>query len=171
MASSSNGRQNSFPFNGKLKEQVFIEQPQGYIKEGEEQKVCHLKRALYGLKQAPRAWYSRIDSYFTQHEFKKCAYEHTLYIKDSKEGKLVICLYVDDLIIASNSMQLIDEFKISMNKEFEMTDMGRLHYFLGMEVLYDNGNIILSQRKYMRNLLEKFRMTQCNTVSTPRNTD
>ncbi|KAJ0599630.1 putative RNA-directed DNA polymerase [Helianthus annuus] len=85
--------------NGKLNEQVYIEQPQGYIKQGEERKLCHLKRALYGLKQAPRAWYSRIDSYFMQREFRKCAYEHTLYIKDTNEGKLVICLYVDDLII------------------------------------------------------------------------
>ncbi|KAJ0590261.1 putative RNA-directed DNA polymerase [Helianthus annuus] len=153
--------------NGKLNEQVYIEQPQGYIKHGEERKVCHLQRALYGLKQAPRAWYSRIDSYFLQNKFKKSAYEHTLYIKDINKGKLVICLYVDDLIIASNSMHLITKFKESMNREFEMTDMGRLHYFLGMEVLYEDGNIILSQRKYMKNLLDKYKMTQCNTVSTP----
>uniref|UniRef100_A0A251T6N3 Putative zinc finger, CCHC-type n=1 Tax=Helianthus annuus TaxID=4232 RepID=A0A251T6N3_HELAN len=153
--------------NGKLKEQVFIDQPQGYIKPGEETKVCHLKRALYGLKQAPRAWYSRIDTYFIHHNFRKCTYEHTLYIKSTKEGKLVICLYVDDLIIASNSMKLISEFKDEMKKEFEMTDMGKLHYFLGMEVSYEDGNIILSQKKYMRNLLEKYRMNQCNTVSTP----
>ncbi|KAJ0566228.1 putative RNA-directed DNA polymerase [Helianthus annuus] len=153
--------------NGKLEEQVYIEQPQGYIQKGEEKKVCHLKRALYGLKQAPRAWYSRIDAYFIQNKFKKCIYEHTLYIKDTNEGKLVICLYVDDLILASSSMRLISDFKESMKKEFEMTDMGCLHYFLGMEVSYENGNIILSQKKYMRSLLEKFRMTSCNTVSTP----
>uniref|UniRef100_A0A251VEZ8 Putative zinc finger, CCHC-type n=1 Tax=Helianthus annuus TaxID=4232 RepID=A0A251VEZ8_HELAN len=153
--------------NGELKEQVYIEQPQGYVKPGEETKVCHLKRALYGLKQAPRAWYSRIDTYFIQHDFKKCTYEHTLYTKDAKEGKLVICLYVDDLIIASSSMKQITDFKEEMKKEFEMTDMGKLHYFLGMEVLYENGNIILSQRKYMRNLLERYKMTQSNTVSTP----
>uniref|UniRef100_A0A251SEE8 Putative reverse transcriptase, RNA-dependent DNA polymerase n=1 Tax=Helianthus annuus TaxID=4232 RepID=A0A251SEE8_HELAN len=100
-------------------------------------------------------------------QFRKCTYEHTLYIKDTKDGKLVICLYVDDLIIASNSMKLISEFKDEMKKEFEMTDMGKLHYFLGMEVSYEDGNIILSQKKYMKNLLEKYRMSQCNTVSTP----
>uniref|UniRef100_A0A251RQU6 Putative ribonuclease H-like domain, Reverse transcriptase, RNA-dependent DNA polymerase n=1 Tax=Helianthus annuus TaxID=4232 RepID=A0A251RQU6_HELAN len=145
--------------NGKLEEQVYIEQPEGYIKKGEEKKVCFLKRALYGLKQAPRAWYSRIDTYFIKNEFKKCIYEHTLYIKNTSEGKIVICLYVDDLIIASNSIKLITEFKESMKKEFEMTDTGQLHYFLGMELTYENGNITLSQKKYMRNLLEKYRMT------------
>ncbi|KAJ0586508.1 putative RNA-directed DNA polymerase [Helianthus annuus] len=154
--------------NGNLNEQVYVEQPKGYVKKGHEEKVCLLKCALYGLKQAPRAWYSRIDNYFKLHGFKRCTYEHTLFIKDTNEGKLVICLYVDDLIIASNPMNLINAFKSMMKKEFEMTDMGKLHYFLGMEVSYENGNITLSQRKYMRSLLEKYRMTQCNSVSTPR---
>ena len=84
--------------NGFLSEEVYIHQPPGYIKKGEEHKVCRLKKALYGLKQAPRAWYNRIDSYFTTHGFKKCVHEHTLYIKATKGNMLLVCLYVDDLV-------------------------------------------------------------------------
>uniref|UniRef100_A0A251UJX2 Putative ribonuclease H-like domain-containing protein n=1 Tax=Helianthus annuus TaxID=4232 RepID=A0A251UJX2_HELAN len=153
--------------NGNLKEQVYIDQPEGYVKKGEERKVCHLKKALYGLKQAPRAWYIRIDEYFRSHGFKKCIYEHTLFTKISKHSRIIICLYVDDLILASDSLNMIEELKESMKCEFEMTDLGNLHYFLGMEVNYDNGNIMPSQQKYARNLLEKFKMENCHALSTP----
>lgn len=67
--------------NGELKESVYVEQPQGFIKKGEEHKVCRLKKALYGLKQAPRAWFMRIESYFIREDFKKSHYDHTLFIQ------------------------------------------------------------------------------------------
>ncbi|KAJ0705145.1 putative RNA-directed DNA polymerase [Helianthus annuus] len=134
---------------------------------GEERKVCHLKKALYGLKQAPRAWYNRIDRFFGSNGFKKCVYEHTLFIKNTKTSKMVICLYVDDLIIASDSLSMINQLKDSMKKEFEMTDLGILHYFLGMKKEYESGNITLSQQKYAKGLLKKFKMEKCNIISTP----
>ncbi|KAI3521063.1 hypothetical protein L1887_10522 [Cichorium endivia] len=77
---------------------VYVEQPAGYVKTGDEHKVCRLKKALYGLKQAPRAWYSRIEGYFTSHGFQRCVHEHTLYIKAVEGNILVVCLYVDDLV-------------------------------------------------------------------------
>ncbi|XP_021985447.1 secreted RxLR effector protein 161-like [Helianthus annuus] len=80
---------------------------------------------------------------------------------------MVICLYVDDLIIASDSLQMINQLKDSMKKVFEMTDLGVLHYFLGMEVKYKEGNIALSQQKYAKGLLKKFNREKCNTISTP----
>ncbi|KAJ0437507.1 putative RNA-directed DNA polymerase [Helianthus annuus] len=153
--------------NGNLNEQVYTEQPEGYIKPGEERKVCHLKKALYGLKQAPRAWYSRIDEFFRSNGFKKCVYEHTLFIKNTKGSKMVVCLYVDDLIIASDSLDMINQLKTSMKLEFEMTDLGTLHYFLGMEVKYEDGNILVSQQRYAKGLLKRFKMENCNTISTP----
>ncbi|KAJ0522114.1 putative RNA-directed DNA polymerase [Helianthus annuus] len=153
--------------NGKLTENVYIEQPIGYVKKGEEHKVCQLKKALYGLKQAPRAWYSRIDGYFLSQGYNKCVYEHTLYFKHSTSTRIIICLYVDDLIIASDSLDQIRQLKESMEKEFEMTDLGILHYFLGMEVNYNEGNISLSQQKYARTLLKKFNMENCKQISTP----
>ena len=82
-----------------LEEQVFVEQPPGYIKIGNKHKVYRLKKAFYGLKQAPRAWYSHIEAYFLKVDFLKCPYEHTLFVKIIDKGKmLTVCLYVDDLI-------------------------------------------------------------------------
>jgi hypothetical protein len=91
---------------------------------------------LYGLKHAPRAWYSRIEAYFLKEGFEKCPYEHTLFIKKSQgTSLLLVCLYVDDLIFTGNDEALFSSFKLSMMKEFDMTDLGRMRYFLGLEVV------------------------------------
>jgi len=130
--------------------------------------VYKLKKALYGLKQAPRAWYSRIESYFTAQGFKKCPYEHTLFIKTGGEGKLlVVCLYVDDLLYTGNDDSMFAEFKQSMMSEFEMTDLGRMHYFLGIEVQQNSTGIFIGQKKYAQQVLEKFKMNECNSVTNP----
>ena len=90
--------------NGVLEEEVYIQQPPGFIIQEQEDKVYKLKRALYGLKQAPRAWNSRIDTYFIQNSFSKCPHEHALYMKYNSNGDILfVCLYVDDLIFTSNS--------------------------------------------------------------------
>ena len=88
--------------NGVLMEELYVEQPLGYEKEGQEHKVCILKKALYGLKQAPRAWYSRIYAYLLENGFEKCEGEPTLYIKERDGKMLIVFLYVDDVIFTSN---------------------------------------------------------------------
>eukprot|EP00253_Pinus_taeda_P021556 PITA_21556 len=153
--------------NGVLMEEVYIEQPLGYEKKGEEYKVCKLKKALYGLKQAPRAWYSRIDSYLLENEFDKCEGEPTVYIKE-KDGKiLIVVLYVDDVIFTGNDDYLIENFKSVMKKEFEMTDMGLLRYFLGIEVDQNENGIFISQARYVNEVLERFHMQDCKAAITP----
>ncbi|RVW61889.1 Retrovirus-related Pol polyprotein from transposon TNT 1-94 [Vitis vinifera] len=110
---------------GNLEEQVFVEQPLGRIKIGNEHKVYRLKKALYGLKQAPQAWFSRIEAYFLKEGFHKCPYEHTLFVKIGDKGKMFIgCLYVDDLIFTGNDDVMFKEFKKSMMVDFEMFDPG-----------------------------------------------
>ena len=110
--------------HGELQEDVYVEQPLGYEKQGNENKVYKLKKALYGLKQPPRVWYSRIESYFIRAGFHKCPYEHTLFIKLADGEKMfVVCLYVDDLIFTGNDKVMIDAFKASMMTEFDMTDL------------------------------------------------
>jgi hypothetical protein len=85
--------------NGILEEEVYIQQPEGFIMGAEESKVSCLKKALYGLKLEPRAWNTRIDSYLHQNGFTKCLYEHSVYMKKNHLGEfLIICLYVDDVI-------------------------------------------------------------------------
>ncbi|KAH9743189.1 Integrase catalytic domain-containing protein [Citrus sinensis] len=116
-----------------------IRLPLGYVKNGYEHKVYKLKKALYGLKQAPRAWYSRIEVYFLKEGFEKCDYEHTLFIKTGKESKLLIrSLYVDDLIFTGNDELMVLEFKSSMKHEFDMTHLGKMRYFLGLEILQNS---------------------------------
>ena len=121
--------------NGELQEEVFVEQPKGFIKKGEESKVLKLHKALYGLKQAPRAWYSKIDEFFTNNGFERSENEPTLYVKKEEGGSfIVVCLYVDDIIYFSNSEKLLSSFQGAMKGKFEMTDLGVLQYFLGLEV-------------------------------------
>lgn len=154
--------------HGNLDEQVFVKQPPGYVKNGSENKVYRLKKALYGLKQAPRAWYSRIEAYFLKAGFHKCPYEHTLFVKLGDKGKLlIVCLYVDDLIFTGNDDVMFQEFKQSMMAEFEMTDLGMLHYFLGIEVVQSDKGIFISQKKYVQDILDRFEMKYCNPASTP----
>jgi hypothetical protein len=96
---------------GDLKEKVFIDQPPGYMKLGNEHKVYKLKKALYGLKQPPRAWYNRIETYFLKEGYNKCLYEHTLFIKIEDGGKmLIVSLYVDDLIYTGNNTAMFESF-------------------------------------------------------------
>eukprot|EP00253_Pinus_taeda_P032282 PITA_32282 len=153
--------------NGVLIEEVYIEQPLGYVKKGQEHKVCKLKKALYGMKQAPRAWYSRIDSYLQENGFEKCEGEPTVYIK-KKDGKLlIVVLYVDDVIFTGNNVYLIENFKAVMKEEFEMIDMGLLRYFLGIEVDQNENGIFISQAKYVNEVLDRFNMQECKTAITP----
>lgn len=154
--------------HGEINEQVFVEQPPGYVKEGHEHKVYKLKKALYGLKQAPRAWYSRIESYFMKVGFTKCPYEHTLFVKTEGEGKiLIVCIYVDDLVFTGNDNLMLEEFKASMKQEFEMSDLGRMKYFLGIEVLQTNGGVFITQRQYAQDILQRFQMEDCNSTLNP----
>ena len=131
--------------NGTLEEEVYVEQPRGYEKKGEEDKVYRLKKALYGLKQAPRAWNSRIDRYFQDNGFQRSPSEASLYIKKGENKNfLILCLYVDDLIYTGTSPQMIEEFKRAMMSEFEMTDLGLMKYFLGIQVKQKPGEIFIS---------------------------
>ncbi|XP_076943922.1 uncharacterized protein LOC143614336 [Bidens hawaiensis] len=133
--------------NGELKETNFKEQPYGFVKGGEKIKVCRLKRALYGLKQAPRAWFQRIEGYFVRVGFVKSQYDHTLFIKKSEKGVVFVSLYVDDLIYTDNDDVMWAKFKESMMQEFEMTDLGLMRYFLGVEVTQEATGIRRGQRE------------------------
>ena len=152
--------------NGYLEEEVYVEQPPGYEILGQEDKVYKLKKALYGLKQAPRAWYSRIDSYLLQNDCNRCSSEPTLYTKMNEKGEiLIVCLYVDDLIFTGDLS--IDLFKEAMKKEFEMTDLGLMKYFLGIEVNQNENGIFISQAKYANDVLKRFNMLNCKSAPTP----
>ncbi|KAI5329222.1 hypothetical protein L3X38_028619 [Prunus dulcis] len=154
--------------NGVLKEEVYVEQPQGFVKDNEEIRVYKLNKALYGLKQAPRAWYDEIDSYFNRAGFKKSPSEATLYVKTSDtSGILIVSLYVDDIVYTGSCVKLLEEFKNDMMKHYEMTDLGLLYHFLGMGVVQTNKHTFLHQKKYAMKVIEKFGLKDCKSVVTP----
>ena len=126
-----------------------------------------LKKALYGLKQAPRAWNSCVDKYFQENNFIKCPHEHALYVKVKDEDILTVCLYVDDLIFTGSNPSMFEEFKRMMNKEFEMTDIGMMTYYLGIKVKQNKEGIFILQESYTKKTLKKFKMNDCKPISTP----
>ena len=119
--------------HGAIKEEVYVEQPLGFEVKVRETHVCRLKKALYGLKQAPRAWYERIDSYLMKLSFSRRNFEPNLYFKVDREKPLILVLYVDDLFL-TGADPLIHQCKWELTAEFEMKDLGLMHYFLGLEV-------------------------------------
>lgn len=127
---------------------MYVEQPKGYERKGEEHKVYKLLKALYGLKQVPRAWFGRIEAYFIKEGFQKSSNEHALFVKQSKEGKiLVVSIYVDDLLFTGKDTNLMLDFKNSMKMESEVTDLGKMSFFLGIEVIQRTYGIFICQKK------------------------
>ncbi|XP_040934583.1 uncharacterized mitochondrial protein AtMg00810-like [Gossypium hirsutum] len=130
--------------------------------------VYRLKKALYGLKQAPKAWYARIDSYLVSLGFNRSVNEPALYVKKNEaEIQLIVSLYVDDLLVTEGDQDMLAEFKAKMMDMFEMSDLGLMSYFLGMEVRQIEGIIFLGQRTFALKVLSKFSMENCKPTSTP----
>jgi hypothetical protein len=153
--------------HGELAEDIYVDQPLGYQK-GSKNEVYKLRKALYGLRQAPRVWYSKIENYFINEKFEKCSHEHTLFVKYADQGKLlIVSLYVDDLICTGNDLTMVHDFKESMMKHFAMTDLGKMRYFLGVEVTQNEQGIFIQQHKYAEEILKRFGMENCNTVKSP----
>jgi hypothetical protein len=149
--------------NGVLEEEVYVDQPVPPRFEVREQqtKVYRLKKALYGLKQAPRAWYNKINTYLIKSGFNRIQNEPTLYTKTNQHGKiLIVCLYVDDMIYTKNIE--LTSFKHAMKSEFEMTDLGIMKYFLGIEVDQSTRGIFVCQQKYATNIIKRLCMEDCN---------
>lgn len=153
--------------NGEVKENVFVAQPDGYEKEGKEHLVYKLRKALYGLRQAPRAWYAKLNQCLTELGFKRCPYENAVYTKGEGDQCLIIAVYVDDILITGARVESIGEFKKQMGDKFDMTDLGKLSYYLGIEVEQGEHCIKLKQSGYATKILEKAGMGGCNPTKFP----
>jgi hypothetical protein len=155
--------------NGVLQEKIYVEQPDGFVIQGAKDKVYLLQKALYGLKQAPRAWYSRIDEHLLNLGFVKSLSEAILYVKLKDNDVLIVSLYVDDILVTGSNELLVEEFKQEMMNVFEMTDLGLMTYFLGMEVKQSQNEVFICQKKYAKEISKKFQMKECKATSTPMN--
>ena len=128
--------------------------------------VCNLKKALYGLKQAPRAWYGWIDSYLQKIRFvKRDTYPNLYYLMVGSEPSILV-LYVDDIFLAGSS-RLIKDCKENLATEFNMKDLGQMHYFLGLVVWQQKGEIFLGQGRYTTEILKRFLMEDSRPMMTP----
>lgn len=156
--------------NGVLKEEVYVAQPQGFVVSGEEGKVLRLVKALYGLRQAPRAWYAKLDASLAYLGFRRSINEHVVYTRGKGQHRLIVGVYVDDLVITSGDVAVIKHFKQEMKSTFQMSDLGLLSYYLGLEVKQCKGGIAISQGAFARKIVEEAGLKNCNPSATPMET-
>jgi hypothetical protein len=153
--------------NGALSEEVFVSQPPGYVIAGKESAVLKLQKALYGLRQAPRAWYAKLDASLISLGFTRNPLEHAVYRRGDSTRYLLVGVYVDDLIITGTELQDIVRFKSQMQQLFKMSDLGKLTYYLGIEVVQEDSQITLCQAKYAEKVIESAGLINCNSCRTP----
>ncbi|GJU91472.1 copia protein [Tanacetum coccineum] len=120
--------------NGFINEEVYVAQPPGFIDFEKPDHVYKLKKALYGLKQAPKAWYDRLKAFLIKHEYKMGMVDNTLFTKKKSSNLIIVQIYVDDIIFGSTCQDMCDEFAKIMHDEFEMSMMGELNFFLGLQI-------------------------------------
>jgi hypothetical protein len=155
--------------HGKLEEEIYMDQPEGFIVPGKEDLVCKLKRSIYGLKQSPRQWYKRFDSFMLAHGFKGSQYDSCFYIKFVNGSPIYLLLYVDDMLIAAKGKKEITTLKARLSSEFEMKDLGAAKKILGIEITRDRkpGLLFLSQHNYINKVFHHFNMPDTKKVTTP----
>ena len=153
--------------NGELKEEVYVEQPPGFVVDDHRRKVLKLHKALYGLHQAPRAWNAKLDTTLVDMGFRRCNSEHAVYARGSGRELLLLGVYVDDLVITGADATEIDNFKTAMKGKFRMSDLGLLSYYLGIEVRQDVDGVTIAQSAYVDKIIEKAGLMGCNARQTP----
>ena len=156
--------------NGILEEEVYVEQPKGFEDPHFPNHVYRIKKALYMLKQAPRAWYERLTTFLVRKGFSRGGADRTLFIKWVGDDAIIAQIYVDDIVFGSTSQEQKDAFSKSMSKEFEMSMVGELTFFLGLQVKQSHDGIFISQKKYAQNLVKKFGMQDSHPMHTPMGT-
>ncbi|GKA74558.1 putative ribonuclease H-like domain-containing protein, partial [Tanacetum coccineum] len=155
---------------GKIKEEVYVCQPLGFEDPDFPDRVYKVEKALYGLHQAPRAWYETLSTYLLDNEFQRGKIDKTLFIKRYKGDILLVQVYVDDIIFGSTKKELCNVFEKLMHEKFQMSSMGELTFFLGLQVQQKKDGIFISQDKYVGEILKKFGFTEVKTASTPMET-
>ena len=145
-----------------------MEIPPGYEGATQGPVVCKLKKALYGLKQSPRAWFGRFTSVMLGMGYRQSQGDHTLFIQHSATGGVTaLIVYVDDIVVTDNNKEGMAQLKECLLKEFEIKDLGRLKYFLGIEVAHSKEGIFISQQKYVVDLLKETGLLGCKASNTP----
>ncbi|RVW88563.1 Retrovirus-related Pol polyprotein from transposon RE1 [Vitis vinifera] len=152
---------------GRLSENVFMAQPPGFVDSDHPSYVCKLHKAIYGLKQAPRAWYHELRQFLLTSGFKNSHSDTSLFVLRSSNHVVYLLVYVDDIILTGSSDTLVSQFVDYLAQRFSLKDLGPLSYFLGVEVVPHRLGILLSQRRYIQDLLIRTNMADAKPVLTP----
>ncbi|GJU61069.1 putative ribonuclease H-like domain-containing protein [Tanacetum coccineum] len=152
---------------GTIDEEVYVSQPPGFVDPKFPKKVYKVVKALYGLHQAPRAWYATLSTFLLKSGYRRGTIDKTLFIKKDKNDIMLVQVYVDDIIFGSTKRSWCDEFEALMKSRFQMSSMGELTFFLGLQVKQKEDGIFISQDKYVAEILKKFDFASVKTASTP----
>jgi len=154
--------------NGDLQEEIYMEQPPGFVAQGESSgMVCRLRKSLYGLKQSPRAWFGKFSNVVQQFGMTRCEADHSVFYQHSNVGCVYLIVYVDDIVLTGSNNHGISQLKQYICHHFQTKDLSKLRYFLGIEVAQSNDGIVISQRKYDMDILEETRLVSSKSVDTP----
>ncbi|MCO5600767.1 hypothetical protein L7F22_054882 [Adiantum nelumboides] len=156
--------------HGDLEEEIYMQQPKGFVQKGKEHLVCNLLKSLYGLKQSSRQWYHKFDAFMRSLDYKQSNEDPCLYVKRQPNGQLImLILYVDDMLIVGHSKKDIADLKTKLKSKFDMKDLGAANHILGMRITQDRKKrlLYLSQKEYVYKVLDHFNMQKGKTLSTP----
>jgi len=153
--------------NGDLEEEIYMTQPEGCVVPGQENKVCKLLKSLYGLKQAPKQWHEQLDNVLLCDGLLPNDADKCVYYKSENGECVIICLYVDDMLIFGTCIDIYSRIKLFLGSNFEMKDMGEANVILGIRIIRMRDSILLSQERYIEKLLRKFGYYEFKPVSTP----
>ena len=151
--------------HGDLKEEVYMDLPPGFHSKGG--LVCKLVKSLYGLKQASRQWFAKFSIALLMLGFTQSRVDYSLFTKKTSTTFIALLVYVDDILLASDNKQAVDELKVLLDQQFKLKDLGDLKFFLGLEVARAASGISLCQRKYILDLLKEAGMMVCKAAKTP----
>nr|GEV75945.1 putative ribonuclease H-like domain-containing protein [Tanacetum cinerariifolium] len=156
---------------GTIEEELYVCEPPGFKDPGYLDRVYKVIKALYGLHQAPRAWYKTLANYILDNGFQRGKIDQTLFIKKQKGDIFLVQVYVDDIIFGSNNKELCKAFEKLTKDKFQMSSMGELTFFLGLQVKKKDNRIFISQDKYVAEILRKFGLIDGESASTPIDTE
>ncbi|KAA0060459.1 hypothetical protein IC582_014232 [Cucumis melo] len=153
--------------NGDLEEEIYMEQPEGFIVHNQESKVCKLDKSLYGLKQAPKQWHEKFDNLLMSKGFKVNESDKCIYYKTEGRLCIIICLYVDDMLIFGSNLHVINDVKSMLSVNFDMKDLGEADVILGIKITRTENGIFLDQSHYIEKTLKKYNYFDSKPTCTP----
>ena len=153
--------------NGELEEEIYMEQPDGFIAQGQEGKVCRLIKSLYGLKQAPKQWHEKFDKTLTSAGFTVNEADTCVYYRYGGGKGVILCLYVNDILIFGTSIDEINDVKSFLSQNFDMKDLGETDVILNIKLIKGEKGITLLQSHYVEKVLSRFGYTDSKPSPTP----